>query len=94
MEPASRVLTPVRLGLSVSSQSRIFSVQFHSRAANEIQRKDCFGAMPKAQAALLVGQANFLNEFLEAFVRAERVEHRYRLEINHMLRVFCVNLLQ
>lgn len=62
---------------------------------NEIQRKDCFGATPKVQAAfLLVGQANFLNEFLEAFVRAERVEHRHRLEINDMLRVFRVDLLQ
>ena len=41
-------------------------------AANEIQRKDCFVATPKALAAfLLVGQANFLNQFLEAFVRAE-----------------------
>ena len=63
--------------------------------ANEIQRKGCFGATRRVQAAfLLIGQANFLNEFFEAFVRAEWVEHRHRLEINDMLGVFCVDLLQ
>src|SRR5207247_11472545 len=37
---ASRVLA------IASSRSRTFSVHFHSAGANEIQRKDCFGATP------------------------------------------------
>ena len=84
-----------RVGERVLAIANFLYATYDLATANEIQRKDCFGATPKVQAAfLLVGQANFFNEFLEAFVRAERVEHRYRLEINNMLRVFCVDLLQ
>ena len=84
-----------RVGERVLAIANFLYVTCDLAIANQIQRKGCFGVTPKVQAAfLLVGQPNFFNEFLEAFVRAERVEHRHRLEINDMLRVFCVDLLQ
>jgi hypothetical protein len=84
-----------RVGESVLAIANFLYATYDLAPANEIQGKDCFGATSKVQAAfLLVGQANFSNEFSEAFVRAERVEHRHGLEINDMLRVFCVDLLQ
>ena len=81
-------LKDASLGLALPTRNSRFNTTASTVA-------DVFGATLKAQTAfLLVGQANFLNEFLEPFVRAERVEHRHRLEINNMLRVFCVDLLQ